>query len=138
MVQLIHEQFLHRLGTFAFRDVAADLGGADNFARLVSERRHCQGDIHQPAILCDSHRIEMLDALPIAQSGEDFPFLLMKLWRDQSEDGLTDDFFGGIAEDARGACIPGPDNAVQGFADNGIFGGGHDGSEPFKLDIMIS
>jgi hypothetical protein len=53
----------------------------------------------------------------------------VKFGRDEPEDGLADDLFGFIPEDAPGATVPGGDDAVQIFADYGVIRRGDDGGK---------
>ena len=65
----------------------------------------------------------MIDPLPPLQPCEDCGFLMMQVGWNEEEDGLSNGFRSGVAEYPLGPLIPGLDNAVQIFTDNGIVGG---------------
>ena len=103
--------------------IVGNLGGAHDIAGEVAHRRDGQGNVEPMARLVDADRLEALDALAAADPGEDFALLLLDLRRYEAGDRLPDHFRGGIAEQALSALVPGCDDALEGLADDHVFGG---------------
>src|SRR5579872_4493248 len=109
-----------RFGLLAVRDVARDLGRADDRSGLVADRRYGERDLDAATVFPDPSGLEVLDALAPAQCREDSLLLLQTLGRDDERDGLADRLFGRVAEDPLRAGIPGADDAVERLADDGV------------------
>src|SRR5690348_10941469 len=58
---------LQTLPFLAPRDITGDLGGTDDLALFVADRRDCERDLDTTAALGLTHRLEMFDALASAQ-----------------------------------------------------------------------
>jgi hypothetical protein len=111
------------------RDVAGDLGGADDLAGGITDRRDAYRDVDQGAVLALAHGFEMLDRLPGAEVGDD-PGLLFQTVRGKELRDLLPHHFGcGVAENSLRAPVPAGDPAIQRFADDGVIGGAHDGGK---------
>ena len=74
------------LRPLAFRDVARDLGNADDLALLITERRDGQRNIQQAAVLAQADRLEMVDALAALQAREDLPLFVLPVGRNHEHD----------------------------------------------------
>ncbi len=122
----LDEEALHAL---AVRDVAGDLGGSDDATGLVFYGGDGGGDFDFFPGFGDAGGFIMLEALAGAEFGEDLVLLVLKVCGDEAENGLADDFFGGVAEHALRAVVPGADDAVEVLADDGVVGGIDDGGE---------
>src|SRR5580704_19665734 len=108
------------------RDVAKDLGGADDFALLVFYRGNRQRDIDGLSAFRDPDSLKVLDATASPYLFEDHLLIGMKVFWDEFQDGLPDHLFGSIPEDARRGCVPACHNAIQIFADDHLVGGLND------------
>jgi hypothetical protein len=115
-------------------DVAGDLRGADDVPVAVAKGRHGERDESPIPVPCPSHRLEVLDPLPFEQPGQDLFLLVSPFGRDDQVDLLSDGLLGGVAEQAFGPGVPGPDRAVERLADDGVAGGLDDGG---KLRLRI-
>jgi len=71
----------------------------------------------------------VLDAFTAGEALADGDFLGLEAWGKEDGDGAADDFIGAIAEEPFGAGIPGLDDAVVVYANDGVFGANHDGGE---------
>ena len=79
----------------------------------------------------------MVDAFAGLQAGDDLLLLGPQFIGNDAEDGLTDHLLGGVAENPRGAGIPGGDDAVEALADNRVVGGRHDRGEAGAVDFGL-
>ena len=114
----------------AFRNIAGNLRCADNNAVTVLHRRNRQGNIDASPVFAYARRVEMFDALAAADAGENLGLLLRSIWRYERQDRLADHLRCRVAEQLLGAVIPGGDDAIESFADNGIVGGFNHRREP--------
>ena len=117
------------LGAFACANVAADLGGADDAAVFVPDRRYCQRNIDQAAILAAAYGLVMFDALAAPDTLEDSRLFVSQFGRNEDRDRLTDHLFGGKAEQPLRGGIPADDDAVEIFTDDHFIGGFDDAGE---------
>jgi hypothetical protein len=111
------------------RDVACDLGRANDAAFRILDRGHGERDVDSGAVLATSDGLKVINPLASSDARQDFAFLAPQLGRDQQRDRLADHLGRRIAEDAFGAFIPGGDDAVEVLADDGIVGGLDDRGE---------
>ncbi len=109
-----------KLSLFALRDVARDLRGADDRPRGVPNRRDRQGNIDEPAIFRDPHRLEVVDMLTAAQAFQEAALLGVPLRWNQQRDRLANGFLSRVPEKALGTAIPGEDVAVERLADDRV------------------
>ena len=79
-------------GSLAFGDVAGNLGGTDDDAARVSDRRHRERDGDARAILGETYGVEMVDAIAASQPLQYARLLLMKFRRNHDGDRLPDGF----------------------------------------------
>ena len=110
-------------------DIARDLGGSDDVSGGISDRGDGEGDIDERTVLAAAGGLEVVDALAVTHAFDDIGFFVPALAGDDQSDVLADGFFGEVAEDAFGGFVPTGDDAVEGFADDGVVGGIDDGSE---------
>src|SRR5580698_5186880 len=71
----------------------------------------------------------MVDALPAPDSVQNLGFFGVAFWRDDEGDVLTDGFFSVVAKDSFRTFIPARDDTIEVLADDGVVGGGYDGSQ---------
>ena len=107
-------------GAFKLGDIAGDFGSAKDLARIIAHRGERKGDIQKSAVLAAPGGFVMFNALASSQPGEDHRFLVLQIVRDQDGNRLSDHFSGRIAKDTFSALIPGGDNTIERFGDNGI------------------
>ena len=69
----------------------------------------------------------MLDPLAALQARQDLVLLVVQFRRDDRVNRLADHLLGLVSEDPLSARVPGPDDTLQGLADDGVVGGGDDG-----------
>ena len=114
---------------FARGDIAKDLCGANDLARVVANGRDAEGDVEAPAILAETNGFEVIDALAGANPGEDDGLVGLQLVRDDSEDGGADHLLTGVSENPGSGGIPTGDPAGEVLADDGVVGGFDDSGE---------
>src|SRR3954462_479589 len=102
----------------AIGNIPGNLRGANHGAIGIANRRDCQRDRDERAVLTPANRVEMLDAFAAADAPEHHLLFREAVWRNHHRDGLPDRLFGGVAEQLLGAAIPGGDDAVEIFADD--------------------
>src|SRR6185312_12411043 len=122
LLELSGELALGFLKPFRFRDVAGDLGGADDPAGLVAYRRDAERDVETSAVFVEADRLVVVDSVAPHEPADDVSFFVMALRRDQDVDRLPDRLLGRPAEDPRRAGIPASNDAVERLADDGIVG----------------
>src|SRR5262249_60804510 len=110
--------------------VARGLGGADEPARRIAERRNGQRDIDRTAALGEAHGLERSDHLAFLQTGDDVCFLLLAVGWDQALHRAPNDLLCGIAEQLLGAFIPAGDRSREGLADDRVIGRADDRRHP--------
>src|SRR5262245_7371657 len=120
------------LCALALGDVAGDLGGADDPAGRVPERRHGQRDIEQAAILAHPHRLVGFDALAAPGALENPQLFVVAVRRDDDLNGLADDFTRLIAKEPFGRAVPTQDGAIEVLADDRVLRGIYDGCQPLS------
>ena len=116
-------------GAFAMGEVADDFGGTDDVAGVILDGGNGQGNVEKTAVLVLAERFEVFDAFTAREALADGAFLGLEAWGEEDFDGAADDFCGAIAEESFGAGIPSLDDAFEVFANDGVFGGNHDGGE---------
>ena len=100
------------------RDVTRDLGGANDPAALVMDRRYGERDLNEASILSPPFGLIVLDTLAATDAVEDLHHLAgMARCRDDLY-RLADDLGGAVAEERLGAGIPARDDPVQRLADD--------------------
>ncbi len=129
VLDLVEQKLARLLGALAVRDVACDLGGADDLAFHVADRRNGQRDVHIAAVLALAHRLVVVDAVAAPDALQDAGLLVQPLRRDQDDDGPADDLLRPVPEQPLCARVPAGDHAVQVLADDRVVGGGDDGGE---------
>ena len=130
MLQLAHQHMLQPFGRLPLGDVARDLGGADDPAVLVANRRHGERNVDQPAVLVTTLGLVRLDALAFAYAGDDRGFLVGPVRRHQEGHRQAEHLLGRIAIEMRRAIVPARHPHIEIGAEDGIVGGGDDGGEP--------
>src|SRR5262249_27422021 len=96
-------------------------------SRMGGEGGYGQRDIDSAAVLCDAHRLVMIDApAPLQPRQYLMLFPLQLRWNDP-KDRLTDHLARLIAENPRRADIPRGDAPFESFADDRVVGGKNDG-----------
>src|SRR5262249_12887450 len=103
----------------------------------VAQRRHGERYVDAAAILGDAHGLVMVDAFAALQPREDLPLLAVQFRRDNAKDRLADHLARLVAEDPRRARVPRGDAALDGFADDGVVGGYHDGRQARRLKFRV-
>ena len=119
------------------RDVARDLGGADDVPALVVDRRHRQGDIDDPPVLRLSQRLVVLDALAPPDAVEDGEEVVLLLGREDQLDGFSDRLVGRVPEDPLGGTVPAGDRAVEGLGDDRVLARADDRGEQAPLLVGL-
>src|SRR6185369_7049004 len=105
-----------------FGDVASDFGSADYLAVGAFDRRYGQRDVDTRTVFPHANSLKVFDALTSAQPRQNLRFLIEVIrWNDDG-DGLADYFVGGVAEDPFRPLVPTGDDALEGFADDGVIG----------------
>ena len=102
---------------FALGDVTRDLGGPDHDSARIAYRRNGDRDGDASAVLRNAGRIEMLDALALAQLRDNSALLILQLRRDDERDGLSDRLLCRVSKGAHRPGVPGLDDAA------GVVGG---------------
>src|SRR5208337_4638644 len=124
-------------GAFAMGEVADDFGGTHDVTGVILDGGNRERDVEKTAVLMLAERFEMFDAFTAREALADGDFLGLEAWGKEDGDGAADDFLGTIAEEAFGAGIPSLDDAVEVTANDGVFGGNHDGGEQgLRLDAF--
>src|SRR5262245_1363303 len=119
-----------RFPLLALGHVARGLGGTDQAAHRIAERRNGQRDINRAAGLCEAHGLERSDDLSFLQAIDDVVLLLLPVGRDQAPYRMPYDLLRGVAEQLLGALIPAGDSSVEGLADDRVIGGADDRRHP--------
>src|SRR5437868_2613717 len=81
------------------RNIPCDFRGADNFPRVVANRRDRQRNIDDLAVLPYALRIVNLYEFSAAQAREDSGFFVAMVWRDQNRNRLADHLLRRVSED---------------------------------------
>jgi len=97
-VHLAQQDRLLRRRPLSCRDIAGDLGGAEDLAGRVANRRNSQRDLDELPILAAANRLEMVDTLTGAQPAQDALLLMVPIFRDNQCDGFSDRLVGRVAE----------------------------------------
>jgi hypothetical protein len=118
-----------RLGLLAFADVARDLRCADDCSLVVAYWRYCQRNVDRAAVLVPANGLVVVDPFAAADARENSRLLVEPIRRDQDGDRFADGLLRFVAEQALGPAIPGPDDAVEILADDGVLGRFHDCGE---------
>ena len=122
------------------RHVARDLRRADDAAGRVPDRRHCQRDYGPRPVLAAAHGLEVVDDFTASDPVQDLVFFALPIRGNDDSDGLSDDFFGGVAEQPFGAAIPRRDPARDILADDGVVArfddGGQQAAVPFVPSLL--
>jgi hypothetical protein len=79
----------------------------------------------------------VLDTLAGSQSREDRGFFVEMALRNQDRDGFTDDFVGGVTENALRAFVPTRDDAFEGFTDDCVVCGVDQSGEPIRRELRV-
>ncbi len=120
---------LQLLGPPLVGDVPADLGGPDDLALGVADRRDGERDVDDGAVLPPPLRLVVVDLLAAADAAEDALGVLDGLGRHEHGDVPADDLLGGVAEDAFRPLVPARDDAVEVLRGDDVVGGLDDGGE---------
>src|SRR5580765_4019089 len=83
-------EYLFRL--LASRDVTNDLGGTDDPALRIPNRRDSNGNVESVAILRQADGLEVRDPLTIGKPAQYGPMFLLQFRRNEYADWLTDNF----------------------------------------------
>ena len=122
------------------RHVARDLRRADDAAGRVPDRRHRQRDDGLRPVLAAAHGLEVVDRFTAPNPTQHLVFFALPIRGKDDSDGLSDDFFGGVAEQPFGAAIPRRDRARDVLADDGVVArfddGGQQAAVPFVLSLF--
>ena len=122
MIELVHEKPLQLFRLLTLADIAANLGSADHFCRLIAQWRNGERDVDPPPILGDADRLIVLDALAAPKPSEDVLLFPVQFRRDNPGDRLPYHFVGLVSENCGRTGIPRRDDAIQGLADDGVIG----------------
>ena len=102
------------------RDVARDLGGADDAPPGIPDGRHRDRHVDETAVLGDSHGFEVVDALASPEAGEHLVLFCPPLLGDDQGDVAPHRLFRRPAEHPFRRGIPAGDDAVEGLADDDV------------------
>src|SRR3989442_955746 len=105
---------------------AAKMGAAWKSTHRISpcaeygraQRRDCHRDVDRTTIPGQAHRFERLDHLASLEIVDDVVLLLLPIGGNQTPNGLSNDFFFSVAEDALGAFIPAGDRPIERLGDD--------------------
>jgi len=122
LLDLPHQQADAPLAFLGRRDVAGDLGSADDLAPHVPDRRDGQRDGDQRAVLAPPCCLVARHALAIADAANDVGLLAPQMIGNEHQDRLSDRLVGGVAEHTLGRMVPVGDDARQILADDCVVG----------------
>jgi hypothetical protein len=122
MLNLAREQLIAGLGSLAFRDIARNLRGAEYPAGSIPDRRNSEGNVDERSVFALPYRFVMRNALAAPDGVDDAVLLVVTIRLNDDEDGLADDFGCLVAKEALSPMIPGLNESIQIFADDGVFG----------------
>jgi len=126
------------LRLFGRRDVVRDLRRSNNLTARVAHGRDSQRDIEAMTVLVNPQRLVAVDPLAAANPRQDLGFLVVKLRGNDPCDGLADHLLGGEAKQPLRPFVPGDDDALQGFANNAVFGGVNYGRQMRPLTFQLA
>src|SRR5579859_4531549 len=112
------------------RDVASNLGRADDAAVSVLDRRDAEGDVDERSVLSTADGFEVLQTLTPGDLGEDLLFLGEPFHGNDEGDGPADGLRRGISEEVFGPTVPAGDDAIESLGDDGVVRAFDDGGEP--------
>src|SRR5439155_11050182 len=95
----------------------------------VPDRRDRHGDVHAAALFSHANGLVVLDPLARAYSVEDALRLVGHAGRGKARYGAPENLPGRIPEEALRSPVPADDVPFEGFADDRVVGGLHDGRE---------
>ena len=107
----------------ALSDVPSDLGRAHDPSERITDGRYRQRDLDPVPVLPNANRLVVVDPLTPFDLPENLLLLLDVFGRDEDRHGLANRLGGGVAKDPLGACIPGPNDALEALADDRIVRG---------------
>ena len=111
------------LGLFLLCDVGGDGRGADDVATGSPHRRDGHRDVDDLAVLPDPDRLEVLDALALANAVQERGHLVGSLRWSEEREGQAQHLLARVSVDALRRRIPVDDRSVQGVGQDGILGG---------------
>src|SRR5207302_10702677 len=98
---------------FALRDIAHDLGSADDDARRRFDRRHAERDVNTPLVFAGALGFVMVDYFSAAYLFQDTAYLgLAVVWNDDA-DVAADRLLGDESKEALSSRIPPGNDAVE-------------------------
>ena len=121
-VHLPEQQFLPLLGALTLRDIPGNLGCANYFVRMVSDRRNGQGYIEETSVLAHANRFVVVDPFATTDALENHGFFIPPIGGNEDGNRLPYGFLGRIAEEPFRAAVPACDHAVEVFGENGVIG----------------
>src|SRR6516162_1930200 len=97
-----------------------DFRCADDLPEAISHWRYCQRNHHKTCIFALAHSFKVVDAFAVADSVQNFNFLIQAIRWDQDCNWLADNLFGRIPEKALRCLVPGSNRTVEVFANDSI------------------
>ena len=120
VVHFPKQELLPLLRPLAFRDIAGNFRGGDDFAFFVFDRRNSEGNIDEAPVLALSNRLVALDIFAPADTFEDKGLFVVSVLRNKDRHWLTHRLLRGIAKERLRATVPAHDDAVEVFGKDRI------------------
>src|SRR5579883_393423 len=125
------EQFLQVLfafpqalfGKFSLSNVACDLGSADDATRAIADWRNRQRYVEQTPVFSATNGFKMLDPVAAADARKNAGLFALAIGGNEHSHRFSYRLLPAVAEQPFGTIVPGPDDAVEVFADDCVLGG---------------
>src|SRR5437868_3898693 len=121
MVDLASQQLLPRLRSPAFGGITRNFRSAEYSASRILDRRDSQRNFDQRAVFALPYRFVVRNALAAPDGPKNTVLLVVTIQRDDDEDGFAKDFGCLVAKEALSPLVPGLNDSIQIFADDGVF-----------------
>lgn len=123
------------LPSFLLGDIAGNFRGADYFPGLIGHRGNGQRDLNQTSVLAAALSFEMIDRLAAPDAMENIGFLMQAFGRDDYGNRFANRLLAKITEQALSPLVPGLNNAVEIFADDGVVAGFDNGRKTTRYAL---
>src|SRR6266487_6773388 len=115
----LYEKMLLCFDALAFSDVVCDVGGTDDLALAIVNRRYGDRDRQNGPILSSPRRFIEIDPFSLGNALHDPGRFILSIWRKEEGNGLAHGLLGAISIRPLCRSIPTGDDALTRFPNNG-------------------